>query len=154
MCGRRLGSRAALGGRDARMGLTLIYIALIVVLAEFFIHYCRAILASSRKIQLPASLCEAAGVDRDGVAPGDFERFLELARVCPEECADHRSMRAVCAYYGLVRALGRASRGLVPRVKSWAEKEQRNCSHFAAVALDRRISCTRKLFAQRVQSPF
>lgn len=142
------------GGRDARMSLTLIYIALIVVLAEFFIHYCRAILASSRKIQLPASVCEAAGVDRDGVAPGDFERFLELARVCPEECADHRSMRAVWAYYGLVRALGRASRGLVPRVESWAEKEQRNCSHFAAVALDRRISCTRKLFAQRVQSPF
>ncbi|MGO9591481.1 MAG: hypothetical protein ACLP3K_15715 [Candidatus Acidiferrales bacterium] len=136
------------------MSLTLIYIALIVVLAEFFIHYCRAILASSRKIQLPASVCEAAGVDRDGVAPGDFERFLELARVCPEECADHRSMRAVWAYYGLVRALGRASRGLVPRVESWAEKEQRNCSHFAAVALDRRISCTRKLFAQRVQSPF
>jgi hypothetical protein len=136
------------------MSLTLIYIALIVVLAEFFIHYCRAILASSRKVQLPASVCEAAGVDRDGVAPGDFSRFVELVRVCPEETAGDRSMRAVYAYYSLVRALGRASRGLVPRVESWAEREQRNCSHFAAVALDRRISCTRKLFAQRVHSPF
>jgi len=136
------------------MNLTLVYIALIVVLAEFFVYYCRSVLASSRKIQLPASVCEAAGVDRDGVAPGDFERFLELVRVCPEETAGDRSMRAVHAYYGLVRALGRASRGLVPRVESWAEKEQRNCSHFAAVTLDRRISCTRKLFAQRVQSPF
>ncbi len=136
------------------MILTLIYIALAIALAEFFIHYCRAILVSSRKIQLPESVCEVAGVDRAGVAPGDLERFLELVRVCPEETADGRSICAVCAYYGLVRALGRASRGLVPRVESWAEKEQRNCSHFAAVALDRRISRTRKLFAQRVQSPF
>ncbi|MGC2419323.1 MAG: hypothetical protein WA434_16395 [Candidatus Acidiferrales bacterium] len=136
------------------MFLTLIYIALAGVFAELFVHYCRAILASSRKTQLPASVCEAAGVDRDGVAPGDFERFLELVRVCPEETADNRRICAVCAYYGLVRALGRASRGLVPGVESWADKEQRNCSHFAAVALDRRISCTRKLFAQRVQSSF
>jgi hypothetical protein len=136
------------------MVLTLIYIALAIVVAEFFIHYCRSILASSRRTQLPAEVCEAAGVHRDGVAPGDFERFLELVRVCPEEATDGRSICAVCAYYGLVRALGRASHGLVPRVESWAEKEQRNCSHFAAVALNRRISSTRKLFAQRVQSPF
>ena len=136
------------------MILTIVYVVLVAVLAEFFIHYCRSILAVSRRVQLPAEVCETAGVDRAGVAPGDFERFLELVRVCPEETADSRSICAVCAYYGLVRALGRASRGLVPRVESWAEKEQRNCSHFAAVALDRRISCTRKLFAQRVQSPF
>jgi hypothetical protein len=136
------------------MILTLIYITLVAVLAEFFIHYCRSILASSRRIQLPPEVCDAAGVRRDAVAPGDFERLLELVRVCPEEAADGRGICAVCAYYGLVRALGRASHGLVTRVESWAEKEQGNCSHFAAVALDRRISCTRKLLAQRVQSPF
>ncbi len=143
-----------MGDRDAHMILTLMYVVLVGVLAEFFVYYCRSILASSRRIQLPAALCEAAGVARDGVAPGDFERFLELVRVCPEESADDRRICAVCAYYGLMRAVGRASRGLVPRVESWAEKEQRNCSHFAAVALDRRISCTRKLLAQGVQNPF
>jgi hypothetical protein len=136
------------------MILTIVYIVLIAVLAEFFVHYCRSILASSRRIQLPVEVCEAAGLDRAGVAPGDFERFLELVRVCPEETADDRRICAVCAYYGLVRALGRASRGLVPRVESWAEREQCNCSHFAAVALDRRISCTREFLAQKVQSPF
>jgi hypothetical protein len=136
------------------MIFAITYIAVTAVLAESFIHHCRSILASSRKIHLPPGIYEAAGMNRDGLAPGDFERFLELARVCPEECADDRSMCAVCAYYGLVRALGRASKGLAPRLESWAEKEQRNCSHFAAVALDRRISCTRKLLAQGVQSPF
>ncbi|MGC2332445.1 MAG: hypothetical protein WA581_13405 [Candidatus Acidiferrales bacterium] len=133
------------------MILTIIYIALAGVLAEFFVHYCRSILASSQRIQLRADVCEAAGVDRDGVAPGDFERLLELVRVCPEESSDDRSIRAVCTYYRLLRALGRASRGLAPGVESWIEKEQRNCSHFAAVALDRRISSTRRLLAQRVQ---
>jgi hypothetical protein len=136
------------------MILTIIYVVVVAVLAEFFIYYCRSILASSRGIQLRAQVWEAAGVHRDAVAPGDFERLLELVRVCPDETADDRSICVVCAYYGLVRALGRASHGLAPRVESWAEKERGNCSHFAAVALDRRISGTRRLLAQRVQSPF
>jgi hypothetical protein len=133
---------------------TLIYIVLFGALAEFFVYYCRSILASSRRIELPAAVREAAGVDRTDVAPGDFERLLELARLCPEESADRRGICAVCAYYSLVHALGRVSRGLVPRVESWAEKEQCNCSHFAAIALDRRISCTRRLLAQNVHVPF
>jgi hypothetical protein len=142
------------GGIAVGMILALIYIVLLAALAEFFVYYCRSILASTRRIQLPAGVCEAAGVDRSGVAPGDFARFLGLVRLCPEESADHRSICAVCAYYSLVHALGRVSHGLVPRVESWAEKEQRNCSHFAAVALDRRISCTRRLLAQRTHNPF
>lgn len=136
------------------MIVTLIYVVLAVAIGHFFIHYCRSILASTRKIDLPASVCEAARVDRADVAPGDFERFLELARLCPEESADHPDICAVCTYYSLVRMLGRVSRGLAPRVASWADKEQRNCSHFAAVALDRRISSTRRLLAQKVHSPF
>jgi hypothetical protein len=131
----------------------LIYIVLLAA-AQVFIYYCRSVLASSRRIQLPAGVCEAAGVDRSGVAPGDFERFLELVRLCPEGSADQEKICAVCAYYNLVHAVRRVSRGLAPRLESWAEKEQRNCSHFAAVALDRRISCTRSLFAQKVHSPF
>jgi hypothetical protein len=32
----------------------------------------------------------------------------------------------------------------------WTENEQRGCSHFVAVALDRRISYSRDLFSQQV----
>jgi hypothetical protein len=39
---------------------------------------------------------------------------------------------------------------LVPAVVSWTERECESCSHFAAVALDRRISYSRDLFTQQV----
>jgi len=135
------------------MLLALIYIVFLAALLEFFVYRCRSILASTRRIELPPGAREAAGVDRGDVAPGDFEKFLELARLCPEECGCPK-VGAVCTYYNLVHVLGRLSRGVVPRLESWAEKEQCNCSHFAAVALDRRISCTRRLLAQGLQSPF
>lgn len=135
------------------MILALIYIVFLAALIEFFVHRCRSMLASSRRIELPAGVREAAGVDRSDVAPGDFEKLLELARLCPEECARSQRVAAVCTYYNVVHVLGRLSRGVVPRLESWAEKEQRNCSHFAAVALDRRIACTRRLLTRGVQSP-
>jgi hypothetical protein len=136
------------------MAAVLIYALLVLAVAPVFIYYCRSAVATSKRIQLPARACEAAGLGRDGVAPDDFERFLELVHLCPEESADQRNMAVVYTYYTLVHALGRASRGLMPRVESWAEKEQRNCSHFAAVALDRRISGTRRLLAQKAHLPF
>jgi hypothetical protein len=149
------GSRVVLGGKcGGRMVLALIYIACLLVVLEFFVYRCRSILASSRRIELPAGVREAAGVDRTDVAPGDFGKLVELASLCPEETAGDLNICAVCTYYNIVHAVGRASRGLAPRLASWAEKEQRNCSHFAAVALDRRISGTRRLLAQGVQSPF
>ncbi|HTW24905.1 MAG TPA: hypothetical protein VMD78_14965 [Candidatus Baltobacteraceae bacterium] len=136
------------------MVLVLIYTVFFVVVAEFFVRRCRSIIASSKKIELPANVSEAAGVDRAGVAPDDFGKLIGLARLCPEESVGNASVYSVSAYYTLVQALGRAAHGLAPRIESWARKEQRNCAHFAAVALDRRISGTRKLLAQRVQSPF
>ena len=42
------------------------------------------------------------------------------------------------------------ARPTVPRVAAWAEQERENCSYFAAVALDRRISYSRDLFTQQV----
>ena len=150
----RLGGRGSIGGIAFDMVLVLIYIAFFAVVAEFFVYRCRSILASSRRVELPADVSEAAGVDRAGVVPDDFGKLMELARLCPEESVGNGSIFSVSAYYNLLHVLGRASHGLAPRIESWAQKERRNCAHFAAVALDRRISGTRRLMAQRVQSPF
>jgi hypothetical protein len=136
------------------MVLVLIYIVFFAALAEFFVYRCRSLLALSRKIELPADVQDAAGVDRAGVAPDDFEKLVELARLCPEESVSDGRILAICSYYNLVHALAHISHGLAPHVEAWAQREQRNCSHFAAVALDRRISGTRRLLARRVQSPF
>jgi hypothetical protein len=129
-----------------------IYIVSLAVLVQFFVYYCRSVLASSRKVELSAGVREAAGVGGDSVAAGDFERFLELVRLCPENSADRAGIRAVGAYYSLLYVLARLTRATVPRVATWAERERQGCSHFAAVALDRRISFSRALFMQQASS--
>jgi hypothetical protein len=129
----------------------LIYVVSFVVLVQFFVYYCRSVLASSRKVELSARVREAAGVG-DSVAADDFQRFLQLVRLCPENSADRAGIRAVGTYYSLLHVLARLSRAMLPSVAAWAEKEQQGCSHFAAVALDRRISFSRDLFVQQASS--
>jgi hypothetical protein len=45
-----------------------------------------------------------------------------------------------------------ALRGMIPGIVSWTEAELTRCAHFAAVALDRRISYSRNLMAQQYYS--
>jgi hypothetical protein len=130
----------------------LIYVVSLAVLVQFFVYYCRSVLASSSKVELSARVREAAGVGGNSVAAEDFERFLELVRLCPENSADRGGIRAVGAYYTLLHVLARLTRAMVPSVAAWAERERQGCSHFAAVALDRRISFSRALFMQQASS--
>jgi hypothetical protein len=130
----------------------LIYVVSLVALIQFFVYYCRSVLASSRKVELSVRVREAAGVSGNSVAAEDFERFLELVRLCPENDADRADIRVVGTYYGLLHVLARLSRATAPGVAAWAERERQGCSHFAAVALDRRISFSRDLFMHQVSS--
>ncbi|MGA3293602.1 MAG: hypothetical protein ABSE45_06420 [Candidatus Acidiferrales bacterium] len=127
----------------------LIYVGSLVALIQFFLYYCRSILASSRQIELSARVREAAGVQKDGVAADDFERFVELLRLCPGNRAYQADMRAVGSYYGLLDVLGRFSRTAIPALVAWTDSERQRCSYFAAVALDRRISSSLELFVQQ-----
>jgi hypothetical protein len=130
----------------------LIYVVSFVALVQFFVYYCRSVLASTREVELSARVREAARVGGDSVAADDFERFLELVRLCPESGADLAGIRAVGAYYGLLHVLARVTRATAPSAAAWAERERQHCSHFAAVALDRRISFSRDLFVQQANS--
>lgn len=121
------------------------------LLLQFLVSYCRSVLASSGRVELSERVREVAGMGRRSVAAGDFERFLQLVQLCPENDADQTELRAVGAYYSLLHILGRVSSVLVPRVAAWTEQERQNCSHFAAVALDRRISHNRGLFAEQAK---
>ena len=124
------------------------------VLLQFLVSYCRSVLAASGKIELSERVREVAGVGRRSVTAGDFERFLQLVHLCPDYEADQTELRAVGVYYSLLRALGRVSGVVSPRVAGWAERERQSCSYFAAVALDRRISYNRGLFAQQANELF
>lgn len=128
----------------------LICVVSVAAFLQFFVSYCRSILASSRKVELSARVREVTGIASHDVAADDFTRLLQLVRLCPERGDDQTEIRAVGTYYGLLHVLGRVARPLVPGVAAWTEQERQSCSYFAAVALDRRISYSRDLFTQQV----
>lgn len=110
-----------------------------------FLYYCRSALASTRKAEPSSHVLRVVGLENRRPNSGDFQRFLELARLCPEQGRDAAQMRAVATYYSLLRLLAQLSQESMPALSAWARGEQRVCSHFAAVVLDRRISSSRDL---------
>lgn len=128
----------------------LIFVISFVALLQFFVLHCRSILAYSRRVELSDRIREVTGLTGQSVSAGDFERLLQLVRLCPERGNDRKEIRVVGAYYALLDLLERASRSLIPSVAAWTESERQGCSYFAAVALDRRISYSRDLFTQQV----
>jgi hypothetical protein len=128
----------------------LICVISIAAFLQFFVSYCRSILASTRKLELSDRVREATGISNQNVAAEDFERLVQLVRLCPERGEDQTEIRVVWTYYGLMDVLNRITRPIFPGVAAWAQQERQNCSHFAAVALDRRISYSRDLFTQQV----
>jgi hypothetical protein len=127
----------------------LICVALLAALVQFVCHS-RSALASAGKLKLSDHVLEVAGVENETLTAEDFRRFLELARLCPEHSADRTEILAVRTYYDLLRVLENASPQSIPRISLWAERERQNCSHFAAVVLDRSITSGRNLFTAHV----
>src|SRR5215470_4819900 len=128
----------------------LICVISVAAFLQFFVSYCRSILASTRNVDLSDRVREATGISDQTVGAEDFARLLQLVRLCPERGEDQNEIRAVWTYYGLMESLNRVARPIFPGVAAWAQQERRSCSHFAAVALDRRISYSRDLFTQQV----
>jgi hypothetical protein len=128
----------------------VIFVFSIAAFLQFFIWHCRSILASSRRVELSDRVREVTGIQSPNFGAEDFGRLVQLVRLCPERGDDRGEIRAVGTYYSLLHILGRVARSTVPSVAAWTEQERENCSHFAAVALDRRISYSRDLFTQQV----
>ncbi len=129
---------------------TLIAAVSLAALVQIFVSYCGSVLASARKVELSPRVAALAGMQGDGLTADDFERVLQLVRLCPEQEADQAGIRAVGTYYRLLQMLSRVVGGLNPGVAIWTDEESKRCSHFAAVVLDRCISSSRSLFSQRV----
>jgi len=116
--------------------------------ATQWVFYCRSAVASTKHIEPSGHVLRALGLANGKPCAGDFERFLELVRLCPERGKDAAQIRGVATYYGLLRLLSYLLGEPLPAVSCWARREQSACSHFAAVVLDRRISSSRDLFRQ------
>lgn len=116
---------------------------------QFLISYCHSVVVAFGKVDLSQRVREVAGISNRDLAVDDFARFLQLMHLCPEHNADRVEIRAVRIYHSLLRAIGAVARALVPRVAAWTDRELMSCSHFAAVALDRRMEFSRDLFARQ-----
>ncbi len=129
--------------------------ALIVVISlaaflQFFISYCRSLLAAYGKVELSEQVREITGLEAQPVTGEEFKRVLQLVRLCPD-CGDEGlEIRLVCAYYKLLDLLPALIGWLSPGISGWTEQERQSCSYFAAVALDRRIMYSRDLLAQQM----
>jgi hypothetical protein len=118
----------------------LICIISVAAFLQFFVSYCRSIIAASRRVELSEHVREITGIAGRVVPAEDFERHLQLVHLCRESADDGREIRAVETYYTLLRVVRYAARLLMPAGVAWVEREREGCSYFAVVALDRRIS--------------
>jgi hypothetical protein len=132
----------------------LIFGVSLAALLQFFVFYCRAVLASVRGTALSADVREVTGIRGHAIAGDDFSRIVQLVHLCPEPDSDGTRFRAVRSYFLLMSFLRDTVRNLIPAAAAWAEAERQACSYFAAVTLDRRISHSRNLMAQGVSTSF
>ncbi len=130
----------------------LIFVISMAALLQFFVSYCRSLIAAYRKVELSEQAREVIGIQDQVVDGDDFRRLLQLVRLCPEPGDDGIEIRAVRTYYGLLNLLRAALRPLTPAVVAWAEQERRSCTYFAAVALDRRIAHNRDLMSEQISN--
>jgi hypothetical protein len=113
------------------------------------VSYCHSVVVAFGKMELSPRVREVAGMGNRELAVDDFARFLQLLHLCPEQNADQIEIRAVKVYYALLRAVTFLSHALIPSLATWAYRERLGCSHFAAVALDRRMEFSRDLFTRQ-----
>jgi len=68
------------------MMAAVILVCSLVFLLQFFISYCRSIIAASAKETLSVEVQEVTGIQRTA-APEDFTRVVQLLHLCPDRPA-------------------------------------------------------------------
>lgn len=124
----------------------------LIALLQFFMSYCRSVVAAYGGLPLSEQVRDLVGIHGRNLGGEEFEHLLQLASLCPDDGVDGREIMAVRTYFRMLRAFHAASRQLFPSLASVLERELSACSRFAAVALDRRITFSRGLMAQQLSS--
>lgn len=129
---------------------TLIFILSAAALLQFFISYCRSLIAASIKQPLSAEVRDVTGIPNTASGE-DFARVIQLLDLCPERPEERGRMRAINAYFSLLTITRSTLARIVPTsVVAWFETERAQCAYFAAVALDRRIAFSRDMLAHQM----
>lgn len=127
----------------------LIFVISFLTLLQFFVSYCRSLIAESRSHELSDHAQEISGVTSKTVRGDQFKRLLQLLALCPEPCGDSGQVRALSTYFSMLDMARMVLSRIAPSAVQWIEDERGGCAYVAAVALDRRIARNRLLMAQQ-----
>lgn len=133
------------------MMAAFIFAVSVVIFLQFFVFYCRSLIAVSSKLALSPEVQDVTGIKRPASGE-DFNRVMQLLQLCPERPEDRNGIQAIGFYFRLLNFLRSTIARLVPSVQTWTELERGHCAYFAAVALERRISFSRDMLAQQMDS--
>jgi hypothetical protein len=133
------------------MMAAIILVCSVILFLQFFVFYCRSLIAVSSKQALSPEVKDVTGIQR-AASGEDFKRVMQLLQLCPERPEDRNGIQAIGAYFSLLNFLNWTVARLLPSMHVWAETERGNCAYFAAVALDRRISFSRDMLAQQMDT--
>ncbi len=127
----------------------LIFVISFLTLLQFFVSYCRSLIAESREHVLSEQAREICGLTPRAESGNQFRRLVQLLALCPDPGGDGGKMMAMNGYFRLLGVARRLSQRVIPSAASWIESECGGCAYVAAVALDRRIAYNRMLMAQQ-----
>jgi hypothetical protein len=128
---------------------TLIFILSAAALLQFFVSYCRSLIAASIKQPLSAEVRDVTGIPQTASGE-DFARVIQLLDLCPERPEERGRLRAINAYFRLLTLVRATVARIIPALVNWTEVERGQCAYFAAVALDRRIAFSRDMLAHQM----
>jgi len=127
----------------------IILVCSVVFLLQFFVSYCRSLIAASSKQALSPEVRDVTGIANTATGD-DFARVIQLLRLCPESPEDRSRVQAVGAYFSLLNMVRSTLAKAMPALRAWTETERGHCAYFAAVALERRIAFSRDMLAQQM----
>jgi hypothetical protein len=127
----------------------LIFVFSVAALLQFFVSYCRSLIAASARRSLSADVQDVVGF-RKGATSEDFARVMQYLQLCPERREDRGEIQAIGAYFRLLGFVRYTLGSIAPSLRAWTEAERSKCAYFVAVALDQRIAYNRDMFAEQM----
>jgi hypothetical protein len=122
-----------------------------VAMLQFFVMYCRSLIAASTRHSLSSEVRDVTGITR-AASGEDFARVIQLLYLCPERPEDRSSIKAIGTYFHLLNLLRQTVARIVPSLLAWTETERGQCAYFAAVTLEQRIAFSRDMLAQQMDA--
>jgi hypothetical protein len=133
------------------MMAAIIFVVSLATLLQFFVSYCRSLVAASARQPLSVDVQKVTGIYTEATG-GDFAKVTQLLQLCPGRPEDRGEVRSVHCYFDLLNLLGRTIAKIIPAFYGWIEGERGRCAYFAAVALDRRIAFSRDMLASQMEN--